>query len=57
MGIVVRVGHGFLLHDDTLTTIDVPDATGTAITGINAAGEIVGFYRDASFTTHGFVAR
>jgi uncharacterized membrane protein len=35
------------------TTIDVPGATSTTATGVNASGEIVGYYSDAS-GTHGF---
>jgi probable HAF family extracellular repeat protein len=40
----------------TFTTIDVPGAMGTLPTGINAAGQIVGGYTDASGTGHGFLA-
>src|SRR6185312_14141694 len=36
--------HGFLFSDGVYTTIDVPDATMTVATGINNAGEIVGYY-------------
>src|SRR5262249_11541444 len=47
--------HGFLLSRGTFTTIDVPFATqGTEAFGINNAGQIVGFYADAS-GTHGFL--
>jgi hypothetical protein len=41
----------------TFTTIDVPDATFTRAFGINAVGDIVGFYEDSSGTGHGFVAQ
>ncbi len=34
-------------------TIDFPGGTLSAATGINAAGEIVGYYEDAAFTGHG----
>jgi hypothetical protein len=36
------------------TAIDVPNATATGANGINARGEIVGFYRDAS-KQHGYL--
>src|SRR5262249_39651403 len=37
----------------TLTTIDVPGADSTAAQGINASGDIVGFWSDAT-SSHGF---
>jgi uncharacterized membrane protein len=37
------------------TSIDVPTATATGAFGINARGEVVGFYRDASNRQHGYV--
>lgn len=40
-----------------IETIDVPGALGTSAQGINAAGDIVGFYADASGRTHGFLLR
>ncbi|HBZ70102.1 MAG TPA: hypothetical protein DEP35_10350 [Deltaproteobacteria bacterium] len=39
----------------TYTTVDVPGATGTAVSGINNAGEIVGTYTDGT-GFHGFRA-
>jgi uncharacterized membrane protein len=39
----------------TFITFDAPGATFTAPQGINAAGTIMGYYNDASGTTHGFV--
>jgi uncharacterized membrane protein len=40
---------GFLLSEGEFTAIDVPGAIGTGATGINARGDIVGFYNpDAS---------
>jgi len=39
----------------TFTTIDVPGATFTIAIGINARSQIVGHYRDASGTEHGFL--
>jgi hypothetical protein len=38
------------------TTIDPPGSTSTQAIGINAVGQIVGDYMDASGTFHGFVA-
>jgi probable HAF family extracellular repeat protein len=39
----------------TFTTIDVPGATGTNVTGINPRGDIVGQYTDADGVEHGFL--
>jgi probable HAF family extracellular repeat protein len=39
----------------SFTTIDVPGASQTDAFGVNKAGQIVGFYEDASFTLHGFL--
>src|SRR5215813_3434013 len=40
----------------SFTTIDDPlGAHGTVVTGINDFGEIIGYYIDASFNTHGFI--
>jgi hypothetical protein len=36
--------HGFFLSDGTYTTYDVPGEVGTEVTGINDAGDFVGFY-------------
>ena len=44
------------LGQGTYTQIDEPDgANGTYVQGIDGAGDIVGFYTDASVTTHGFL--
>ena len=40
----------------TFITIDVPGATSTEASGINARGQIVGNYTDAAGTLHGFAA-
>ena len=51
--------HGFLRSIDgsTYTTIDDPlGVRGTAITDINAAGDLVGFYYDSSRNQHAFIA-
>ena len=37
------------------TTIDVPGATDTFGSGVNDVGQIVGCYRDAGGTYHGFL--
>jgi uncharacterized membrane protein len=53
--------HGFLLrHEDRddawqVTTIDFPGASGTGALGINARGDILGVYADASHRIHGFL--
>jgi uncharacterized membrane protein len=41
----------------TYTVIEVPGALATVAFGINAQGDIVGNYVDASFRSHGFVLR
>jgi uncharacterized membrane protein len=47
--------HGFLLSGNQLTTIDVAGATATALTGINARGDIVGGSTDTNGHTHGLL--
>ncbi|MGH7626791.1 MAG: hypothetical protein ACREOJ_15925 [Gemmatimonadaceae bacterium] len=47
--------HGFLLSGGQLTTIDVAGATATALTAINARGDMVGGYIDASGLAHSFL--
>jgi probable HAF family extracellular repeat protein len=49
-------GQSLLLHDEsfTFTAIDVPNAQQTYATGINNAGEVVGWYHDAA-GDHGFL--
>jgi len=49
--------HGFLLHHDVLTTIDVPfvGSVGTQLNSLNDSGTIVGVWVDSAFTAHGFV--
>jgi len=37
------------------STLDFPGATGTQARGINNAGQVVGFYYDASGEQHGFL--
>ena len=47
-------GHGFLLADGMYTTIDVPGASYTNATGVNAIGQIVGRYT-LDGVTHGYL--
>lgn len=46
---------GFLYQNGAFTTINFPEATYTVATGINNAGEIVGYYADGFSRVHGFV--
>ena len=47
--------HGFVLNDGVYTKVDVPGSSWTAITSINAKGEIVGACGDADGVhVHGF---
>ncbi len=39
----------------TFTSIDVPNAVSTNARGISSDGTVIGFYRDQSFTPHGFL--
>jgi probable HAF family extracellular repeat protein len=47
--------HGFLLDQGNYTTLDVPGSGFTYATGINASGQVVGFYFDAGGIGHGFL--
>jgi hypothetical protein len=38
-----NVSHGFVLNGTKYTTVDVPGAVGTTLTGINPSGEMSGF--------------
>jgi hypothetical protein len=51
--------HGFTESNDQYTTIDVPGALATLVTGINNRPDpdIVGQYTDAAGSNHGFVLR
>jgi uncharacterized membrane protein len=44
---------GFLYQNKTLTTLQFPGSTYTRVFGINASGEVVGYFGDAT-TLHGF---
>ena len=46
---------GFLRHEAGFVTIAPPGSTFTEAIGINASGDIVGDYVDASGTMHGFL--
>lgn len=52
------VGHGFVFSRGQIFSIDVPDAVpdGTAATGINEQGQIVGSYIAEDGNSHGFLA-
>jgi len=47
--------HGFQFSNGNYSTIDVPGATKTYVSGINNLGDICGSYVDASGVNHGFV--
>jgi probable HAF family extracellular repeat protein len=47
--------HGFLYTGGSFTQIDVPGANWTIATGINSAGQIVGYYLDEYLKTYGFL--
>jgi probable HAF family extracellular repeat protein len=49
--------HGFIWRNGVFTTVDVPGAGpgGTRLQGINAEGDVVGFYSDEDRHLHGFV--
>ena len=46
--------HGFILHEEAFTTVDVPGASFTEATGINNRGDIVGSYGSGA-AAHGFL--
>jgi hypothetical protein len=51
------VTHGFLYSGGTYTTVDDPLGTnGSALIGINNAGQIFGAYFDANNAGHNFIA-
>ena len=45
---------GFLYQTGTLQTLQFPGSSFTAAFGIDAAGEVVGFFEDAEGNSHGF---
>jgi uncharacterized membrane protein len=48
-------GRGFVRDDRGFTTVDVPGASVTTVTGTDGRGQIVGAYRDSRRKFHGFV--
>jgi len=53
-GAMAQKVQGFLYDGRTFSTIDVPGASYTEATGINDAGQIVGFFVDSK-GVHGFL--
>lgn len=45
---------GFVYQNKTLTTVQFPGSSFTQAYGINASGEVVGFFEDAGGNGHGF---
>jgi len=52
---LVQTAHVAQATTFTFTTIDVPGASDTVVTGINPSGQIVGYYNDGSGAQHGFL--
>ena len=46
---------GFIYREGGFTTVDVPGAVSTTLTGVNRRGDIVGSYQDAAGRRHGVV--
>jgi probable HAF family extracellular repeat protein len=46
---------GFVLRNRVLQTLSFPGAITTIASGINASGEVVGYFIDSSDVTHGFL--
>jgi hypothetical protein len=49
--------HGFVWCNGDYAKIDVPGGSNTGVFSINANGEIVGSYDDASGVTHGYFGK
>jgi probable HAF family extracellular repeat protein len=47
--------HGFVYVSGAVTTIDIPNATTTFVNGINAKGQLAGYYTNGT-GVHGFIA-
>ena len=45
---------GFLYQDEVLQTLNFPSQNATVATGVNSAGEVVGYFSDSDSNTHGF---
>jgi len=55
---LLLVGISLTVHAQTITTFDVPNATGTIPQGINFFGRIAGYYTDSiGGGTHGFLRK
>jgi hypothetical protein len=48
--------HGFVREGDDYVTLDVPGATTTRAFGINAGGDVVGAFVDATGRTRAYIA-
>ncbi len=48
---------GFLFRDGEFAFLAFPDSSATRAKGINAGGEIVGYYLDANSIAHGFLLK
>jgi probable HAF family extracellular repeat protein len=48
------IGAGFLYQNKKLTTLQFPGSNVTYANGVNAAGEVVGYFEDSSGNLHGF---
>ena len=53
--VIGGVQHGLLFDSltDTFTILDPPGSTATTLNGLNAAGDVVGFFVDAAGNTDG----
>lgn len=47
--------HGYLLRRDGFTSLDVPGAARTGVSGINPRGDVVGSFVGSDGRTHGFL--
>ena len=48
--------HGFVYSNGAFATLDVPGATSTVPTSINASGQVTGNYGGGSSNVYGFIA-
>lgn len=48
--------HGFVGTGGKYASLDIPGATEIVIGGVDAVGDVAGYYLDSSFNEHGFVA-
>jgi probable HAF family extracellular repeat protein len=47
--------HGYVVHDGTFQTYDVPGSVATQTWGVNSAADFVGLYDDTNGNEHGFL--